>query len=137
MESQNLQSEARVEQLKSANKKLKVEISELRETEQQWKKSESVIIAQLETANCEVENYKLQVAEVLSANQKLQELGRVTEGAHNRVLRAHETKINALVDELQDVKNKYALCQTEYENYKVNIQFEFCQGLNCYEEVKN
>ncbi|XP_064638561.1 GRIP and coiled-coil domain-containing protein 2-like isoform X1 [Lineus longissimus] len=120
-ETQRSQAEERGNKLKQLLVKTKKDLAEAKKQETQQLKSDSKLRGQLEGALQQGEDYKLQLAELTSENQRLQGQIRQFKDTNQRSVRTLEVKQQTLADDLEIARSELAALQAEYDGYKIRV----------------
>ncbi|GCC24572.1 GRIP and coiled-coil domain-containing protein 2 isoform X2 [Chiloscyllium punctatum] len=101
--------------------KTKKELTDSKRAEGEQLAVQAAIKGELEAHQQQVENYKIQVAELIAENHKLQEQLRQTNEQNHRRVNAFTQKIAALQEECNVAKSEQAATVMDFESYKVRV----------------
>ncbi|XP_070173480.1 GRIP and coiled-coil domain-containing protein 2-like [Littorina saxatilis] len=113
------QAEERGNKLKQLLVKTKKDLADLRKQESEQKSVDLELRGQMEGLNQQVEDYKVQMGELGSTNQRLQEKLRSLSDSHQRTIRSLESRVTALTDDLEVTRTELKAVHAEYDSYKV------------------
>ncbi|XP_048453680.1 GRIP and coiled-coil domain-containing protein 2 isoform X2 [Rhincodon typus] len=101
--------------------KTKKELTDSKRAEGEQLAVQAFIKGELEANQQQVENYKIQVAELIAENHKLQEQLRQTNEQNHRTVNAFTQKMAALQEECNVAKAEQAATAVDFESYKVRV----------------
>ena len=86
------------------------------------KSNDSSLKSQLEKKSLDIDNYKLQLADLSKEKQKLVDKMQSLIDGHQRETYEHETKRRELEESLEEARSQMAALKLDYDNYKVKAQ---------------
>ncbi|XP_069747241.1 GRIP and coiled-coil domain-containing protein 2 isoform X2 [Narcine bancroftii] len=101
--------------------KTKKELTDSKKVETEQLVLQASIRGDLEFAQQQVENYKIQVAELTAENHKIHEQLRQANEQNHRTLSAYTQKMAALQEECNNAKAEQTATAVDFESYKVRV----------------
>ncbi|XP_055493071.1 GRIP and coiled-coil domain-containing protein 2 [Leucoraja erinacea] len=115
---ENIEKNTKIKQMLVKTKK---ELSDSKKVEAEQLVLQASIKGELELYQQQVENYKIQGAELTAENHNIHELLRQTNEQNHRTLSALTQKMTALQEESNNAKAEQAATTVDFENYKVRV----------------
>lgn len=111
--------------LKQLLVKAKKDVSDAKAQETEYLGQDAIHKAQLQSLNLDIENFKIQIADLSAERQKLHDKLHSQSDNNQRAMSILETKLKSTEDQLSDVNSKLSSMKLEYDNYKVKVQHAF------------
>ncbi|XP_051840245.1 GRIP and coiled-coil domain-containing protein 2 [Antechinus flavipes] len=121
LQSSMQQAEDKNTKIKQLLVKTKKELADSKQTETNQLILQSSLKGELEASQQQVEDYKIQLAEITSEKHKIQEQLRSSIEQHQRTLSSCHQKITILQEECKIAKTEQAAIASEFESYKVRV----------------
>ncbi|PVD18485.1 hypothetical protein C0Q70_21034 [Pomacea canaliculata] len=122
LDEQRQQAEERGNKLKQLLVKAKKDLSDAKAQESEQKTVSKELQVQIEKINQQLEDYKVQMVELGSENQRLLDKLRTAGDVHQRTIRSLEGRIAAVSEDLEAAQSELRTVQSDYESYKVRAQ---------------